>query len=81
MRHRTIRASEIGAYLYCRRAWWYQIRGEKPENQAEMAAGERFHRRHGRQVLSAGLMRLGAGLVILAALALLAAALTMALLR
>jgi hypothetical protein len=46
-----------------------------------MAAGERFHRRHGRQVLSAGLMRLGAGLVILAALALLAAALTMALLR
>lgn len=48
---RTIKASEIGAYLYCQRAWWYQKRGEPSENQAAMLAGSELHYQHGRAVL------------------------------
>ena len=40
---RTIRASEIGAYMYCRRAWWYQRQGFKPMNQEALDAGSDFH--------------------------------------
>ena len=54
---KTIRSSEIGSYLYCRRAWWYHQRGQASVNQAEMAAGTELHRQHGRQVLTAGLLR------------------------
>ena len=54
---KPIRASEIGTYLYCRRAWWYRLYGQESINQAEMAAGTELHRQHGRQVLAAGLMR------------------------
>jgi len=69
----TIRASEIGTYLYCRRAWWYQKKGVKPGNQAELAAGSELHRRHGRQVLATGFTRALAFLLLLAALVLLTA--------
>jgi len=54
---KPIRASDIGSYLYCRRAWWYRLTGQESINHAEMAAGTNLHRRHGRQVLTAGLMR------------------------
>jgi len=70
---RPIRASDIGTYLYCRRAWWYRQQGFEVENQAELAAGAQIHRQHGRQVLLAGLMRALALILFLAALALLAA--------
>jgi hypothetical protein len=78
---RTIRASEIGTYLFCERAWWYNSQGVESENQAEMAAGSGFHRQHGRQVFRAGLVRLLAWLVLLAALVALAVALTLQLIR
>jgi hypothetical protein len=52
-----LRASEIGTYLYCRRAWWYRKQGVESENRAEMATGTELHRRHGRKVLAAGLLR------------------------
>ncbi|MCL4562284.1 MAG: hypothetical protein M1281_16935 [Chloroflexi bacterium] len=73
---RTIRASEIGVFLYCRRAWWYRQQGVRSENQVEMAAGSELHRRHGRRVLAAGLLRLAAMVLLLAALALFVAYLT-----
>lgn len=69
----VIRASDIGTYLYCRRAWWYRRQGFEPENHAEMLAGTELHHRHGRQVLVAGLLRTLAVIVLLAALVLLAA--------
>jgi hypothetical protein len=77
---RTIRASEIGTYLYCRRAWWYQKRGTPSENQAELAGGSELHFRHGREVLAAGCMRSIAYALILMALALVAVYFTMQLL-
>lgn len=73
---KPLRASEIGSYLYCRRAWHYRRQGLEPANQAELAAGTELHRRHGRKVMLAGLLRALAMLALLAALAALTAVLT-----
>jgi len=74
---KPIRASDIGAYLYCRRAWWYRLIGQESLNQGEMAAGTELHRKHGRQVLVAGLMRsLGFALLLAACVLLTAFGLT-----
>jgi hypothetical protein len=70
---RPIRASEIGSYLFCARAWWYQMQGVQSSNLAEMAGGTELHRAHGRAVLAARLTRLVALALLLAALMLLAA--------
>lgn len=74
---RAIRASEIGSYIFCARAWWYQLQGVEPENQAELTAGTEIHRQHGRQVVAAGLTRTLALIVLLIALMLLVAFCTM----
>jgi CRISPR/Cas system-associated exonuclease Cas4 (RecB family) len=76
-----IRASEIGSYLYCRRAWWYRKQGMESENQAELATGTELHRQHGRKVLAAGLLRTIGVILLLAALVLLAAIFTSSLLK
>ena len=62
---RTIRASEIGTYLYCRRAWWYQKHGEPSEHQAEMAAGSEMHYEHGRTAMRLGCLRVLAYCLVL----------------
>ncbi|MEW5830058.1 MAG: hypothetical protein AB1846_14280 [Chloroflexota bacterium] len=64
----VIRASDIGNYLYCRRAWWYRRQGYDSANQGELAAGTELHARHGRQVILSGLLRLLGWLLFLAAL-------------
>ena len=70
---RAIRSSEIGSYLYCRRAWWYRKIGTTSENQVELAAGTDLHKRHGRQVIAAGLTRTLGLILLLTAILLLAA--------
>jgi hypothetical protein len=67
---RIIRASEIGRYVYCARAWWLgSVQGFASAHQQEMAAGETAHLRHGRQVrASLGLSRLAYGVLLLAAM-------------
>jgi hypothetical protein len=74
---RTIRASELGTFLFCRRAWWYQSQGVASENQTDLARGSAFHRRHGRSVVLAGLLRSLGWLLLLAALVLLAVGITL----
>ena len=51
------------------------MQGVPSKNQAELAEGNVFHRRHGRKVLRSGLLRFAAGLALLAAILLTAAAL------
>lgn len=67
----VIRSSDIGNYLYCRRAWWYQRQGYESANQAELTGGAELHRQHGRKVMAAALLRMLAALFLLAALVLL----------
>ena len=70
---RSIRASEVGSYLFCARAWWYRKEGVESSNQAEMNAGTELHRQHGRAVIASGFTRILAILLLLVALALLVA--------
>jgi CRISPR/Cas system-associated exonuclease Cas4 (RecB family) len=74
---RTIRASEVGSYLFCARAWWYHRNGIESTNQAEMTTGTELHRVHGRQVFVSGLTRALALVLLLAALVLLVTYFTM----
>ena len=68
---KTIRASEIGTYLYCQRAWWYQKKGIPSDNQLEMVEGKKLHERHGRAVVTGSCLRTLAYIALLCALALL----------
>lgn len=70
---KTIRASEIGSFLFCQRAWWYQRQGLESANQEEIYAGSQLHRAHSRRVLASGILRGMAFLMLLACVALLAA--------
>jgi len=60
----VIRSSDIGSYLYCRRAWWYRKQGVESENKVELAAGTELHAKHGRQVLASSINRT-IGLILL----------------
>jgi hypothetical protein len=68
---RTIKASEIGSFVYCRRAWWYNQQGVATENVAEMAAGTEIHYQHGRTVMVGGCQRTLAVIFLLGALVML----------
>ena len=43
---RIIRASEIGTFVFCHRAWWYNLQGFSPENVEEIEAGILVHTKH-----------------------------------
>ena len=73
----VIRASEVGSYIYCARAWWYHRNGIESTNQAEMTTGTELNRVHGRQVFVSGLTRALALVLLLAALVLLVTYFTM----
>ncbi|MCP4141361.1 MAG: hypothetical protein GY755_13940 [Chloroflexi bacterium] len=68
---KIIRSSEIGSYLYCKRAWWYARKGKVSDNQAEMKAGTEMHEQHGRQVVTSNLTRILAIIMLLIALVML----------
>jgi CRISPR/Cas system-associated exonuclease Cas4 (RecB family) len=67
---RTIRASEIGVYVFCQRAWWYARAGLPSENITEIAAGNEIHSAHRRQVWNVGCLKVIAAVVLLLSLAL-----------
>lgn len=65
---RLIRASEIGEYVFCRRAWWlHHVQGLESAQRAQMENGVAHHREHGRAVQRADvLMRAAIVLAVLA---------------
>jgi hypothetical protein len=72
MSDRVIRASEIGQYDFCAKAWWLgSIEGVQPSNVHELQAGTAAHEEHGRQVRRASqlqtiaLILVGLGVFIL----------------
>jgi hypothetical protein len=67
---RTIRASEIGEYVFCRRAWWLRVvQGHVSANVADLTAGTAAHAQHGRAVGASSALRLVALLLLAAAVA------------
>lgn len=67
-----IRASEVGEYVFCARAWWlHRVQGVEPDGQERRAVGTARHRAHGRTLalsrgaLTMGLVLLAAGLLLL----------------
>lgn len=72
---RKINASEIGTFLYCERAWWYQHQGIESHNLEELAGGSELHHQHSRAVVASGLIKMAAYALLLAGITLLAVAL------
>jgi len=61
MPDRVIRASEIGQYDFCAKAWWLgSIDGVQPSNIRELQAGTAAHEQHGRRVQRASQMQIAA---------------------
>jgi CRISPR/Cas system-associated exonuclease Cas4 (RecB family) len=65
-----IRASEVGEYVYCARAWWLRrVAGLEPAGHERRELGTTMHRRHGRAVAgSRTLVAFGVALALMAAL-------------
>lgn len=73
MSYQIIRASEIGEYIFCRRAWWLRrVGGIRPDNIQELTAGTDYHQQHGQLVGRANRSRQIAYLFIFLAFAVLA---------
>jgi len=65
MSDRFIRASEIGQYDFCAKAWWLgSIEGVQPSNIRELQAGTAAHEEHGRQVRRASQMQRAAFILV-----------------
>ena len=69
---RVIRASELGQYSFCAKAWWLgSVEGVPSANVREMDAGTSAHEQHGQAVqLSVWLNRVGVACLILGVLVL-----------
>ncbi len=67
---RVIRASEVGEYVFCHRAWWLRhVQGLTSTHVRELAEGTAAHAAHGRRVRLALALRAAALLLALAAAA------------
>jgi CRISPR/Cas system-associated exonuclease Cas4 (RecB family) len=78
---RVIRASEIGEYLFCKRAWWLRTQGIESENRKALDAGTAEHEDLARRVALSGCLRTVSFLLFLAALTTAAAGVTVLLVK
>jgi CRISPR/Cas system-associated exonuclease Cas4 (RecB family) len=69
-----IRASEVGEYVYCARAWWLRrVGGLEPAGRERREYGTVLHRRHGRAVAGSRALLLVCAILVVVALALMIA--------
>ena len=70
-----VRASDIGLWAYCHRAWWLaQVKGAPHQNPQILTRGAEAHAAHGERAFRAQqLQRIGLWLLLIAMLALAAA--------
>ena len=72
----VVRASELGEYVYCARAWWLRrVQGVPSLNTTALQSGQHAHDRHGNAVAAAQRQRRWAGLLLALAIVLLLIAL------
>lgn len=63
-----IRASEMGEYVYCARAWWLRrVAGLEPDGYERREYGTALHHRHGRAVTGSRALLVLAGLLAVVA--------------
>ena len=68
MSDKTIRASEIAEYVYCRRAWWLsRVGGYQADNVRRLQQGTAYHQAHQGRSRRAVLARRLAYLLVFAA--------------
>jgi CRISPR/Cas system-associated exonuclease Cas4 (RecB family) len=66
MSYQWIKASEIGEYLYCQRAWWLRRElGVRSQNVRELELGQQHHQAHGQLVSRARYARQLAAVLLL----------------
>ncbi len=69
---KTIRASEVGEYVYCARAWWMRRElGLEPAGSERRELGTALHSRHGRTVVFSGTLFVVGVLLLIVAIGLL----------
>ena len=62
-KQKMIKASEVGEYVFCARAWRLRLDGHEPTSgHAARRAGTEWHLRHGRSIRRARRLRLAAAL-------------------
>lgn len=71
MDRQWIKASEIGEYLYCQRAWWYRLQDAANANVEELRFGTRAHASHGLRRRATVWLRWAALALVLLAIAIL----------
>ena len=66
---RIIRASELGQYVYCPKAWWLGgVLGVKSTNTQALQHGVSVHQAHGRQIVFSRVLLIAAAAVFVLAL-------------
>jgi len=66
-----IRASEMGEYVFCARAWWLRrVAGLEPAGHERREMGTALHHRHGRAMAGSRALLVLGGLLAVAALVL-----------
>jgi len=65
---RTVRASEIGSFVYCQRAWWYHRKNEDSINQKELADGASYHEEYASRAQAIGNLQIAAWFFLFLAL-------------
>lgn len=65
MSSKTLRASEIGQFRFCERAWWYARSGKPSTSMHLLESGSKAHRSHIRKVRRwMAIQRLGLGVML-----------------